>query len=211
MPNNILSALNWRYATKVFDPAKKISEEDLRTILEAGRLAPSSYGVEPWKFLVVENQDLRAKIRAVGFDQPKITDAAYLVVIARQTEVRAHLAQDLVDRTARIQGVDISSLDGLKQMVDGFISRLSDTELDAWVKSQCYIPLGVMVATASLLGIDNGPMEGFIPAKVDEILGLPEKHLASTTFLTLGHRGVDPAAARAKVRRTFDEAVEFIK
>lgn len=208
---NILDALKWRYATKVFDHEKMISEDDLHAILEAGRLSPSSFGVEPWKFIVVENTELRAKIRAVGFDQPKITDAAYLIVIARRTDARANLANDLVARTARIQSVDPNTLTGLGGMVSGFIATLSDEKLDAWVAMQCYIPLGVMVGAASMMGIDNGPMEGFNPVEVDKILGLPEKHLASTTFLTFGHRGDDPAASQPKVRRDFDEVVEFVK
>lgn len=208
---NILDALKWRYATKIFDHEKMISEDDLHTILEAGRLSPSSFGVEPWKLIVVENTELRAKIRAVGYDQPKITDAAYLIVIARRTDARANLANDLVARTASIRGVDPNTLAGLGDMVSGFIATLSDEKLDAWVAMQCYIPLGVMVSAASIMGIDNGPMEGFNPAEVDKILGLPEKHLASTTFLTLGHRGDDPAGSQPKVRRDFEEVVEFVR
>ncbi len=181
------------------------------TILESGRLAPSSFGIEPWKFFVIENPDIRAKIRAVGFDQPKITDASHLVVIARRTDAREHIADELIERTAAQQHVDASNLDGLKQMVSGAVAGRSDEELDAWIRSQVYIPLGIMVETAALLGVDAGPMEGFMPHKVDAVLGLTENHLTATTMLALGYRGQDSGAERPKVRRAFEEVVEFVR
>lgn len=205
-----LEALAWRYATKVFDPTQSVSDDDLRTILEAGRLAPSSFGVEPWQFIVVENPEVRAKLRAASYDQPKVTDAAHIIVIARRTDARANITRELIERTARIQNVAPESLDGLRDMVDGSITRRSDAELDAWVTAQTYIALGVMITTASLMHIDNCPMEGFDNAAVDALLGLPAQHLASTTMLALGKRGDDPAAARPKVRRDFSDVVTFI-
>jgi len=211
MNENILKALQWRYAVKVFDPAKKISKEELTTVLESGRLSPSSIGIEPWKFIVVENPELRAKLRAVSFDQTKITDAAFLIVIARRTDVRENIARELIERTAKAHNVQHAELDGLKQMAEGGIKRHTDESLDSWVKSQTYIALGVMIETASLLGIDSCPMEGFMAAEVDKVLGLQEKNLASTSMLALGHRGEDPAEKRPKVRRAFNEVVEFVK
>lgn len=209
--NNILTALNWRFATRVFDSTKKVSDEDLQTILEAGRLSPSSFGTEPWHFFVIENPELRAKLREVGYGQPKITDASHLVVIARRTDVRENISRELMERTAATKHIDISTLDGYKAMVDGAITMRDDAALDAWVRAQSYIPLGIMIETAAMLGIDNGPMEGFDPAAVDAILGLPEKHLAATTMLALGYRGADDGATQPKVRRGFDEVVTFVK
>ncbi len=211
MNNSLTNALQWRYATKVFDKEKKIADEDLNTILEAGRLAPSSIGVEPWKFIVIENPQLRAKLREASYGQPKVTDASALVVIARRTDVRENIARELLERTAKAQGVTLESLGGLKGMAEGGIGGKNDQELDAWVRTQVYIPLGTMIAAASLLGVDSGPMEGFDAAKVDEILGFPGKHLKATTMLALGYRGEDPAATRAKVRRDFAEVVEFVR
>lgn len=211
MNTKIIEALKWRYATKVFDPNKRVSDEDFKTILESARFAPSSLGIEAWKFLVIENPEVRSKLRAVGYDQPKITDASHLVVIARRTDVRESITKELIDRTAKQQGVEASKLEGLEQMVKGAIASRSDAELDAWVRSQAYIPLGIMVETAALLGVDAGPMEGFMPPEVDKILGLSQKHLASTTMIAFGYRGEDPAAKRPKVRRAFEEVVEVVK
>ncbi|MBP6945282.1 NAD(P)H-dependent oxidoreductase [Patescibacteria group bacterium] len=211
MIQEILNALNWRYATQVFDTEKRVSPEEMRAILEAARLAPSSFGIEPWKFLVIENPEVRAKLREVGFGQPKITDASHLVVVARRTDVREHITQELIERCAKQQGVDPSKLDGLKNMVEGSLAARSDAEVDTWVRSQTYIPLGIMIETAALLGIDAGPMEGFMPAGVDEVLGLKEKNLTATSMIAFGYRGEDSAAKRPKVRRPFEEVVEFVK
>jgi len=211
MHEEILKGLQWRYAVKVFDPTKKITQEQLMMVLESGRLAPSSLGTEPWKFLVVENPEIRAKLRQAAYGQPKVTDAPYLIVITRRTDARENISRELIERTAATHGVQHSDLDALKQMVDGGISRQTEAEVDAWVRAQTYIPLGMMIETAALLGIDAGPMEGFNPAEVDKILGLKEKNLASTSMLALGHRGEDPYAKKPKVRRKFEDVVEFIK
>jgi nitroreductase/dihydropteridine reductase len=211
MREDIIKALKWRYAVKIFDPTKKISKEELETILESGRLAPSSIGMEPWKFFVVENPELRTKIRAASFDQPKVTDAPTLILIARRTDVRENVARELIERTAATHNVDHSELDGLKQLAEGGVGRHTDESLDAWVKSQAYIPLGIMVETAALLGVDACPMEGFIPEKIDEILGLKQKKLTATVLIAFGHRGADPLAEKSKVRRNFDDVVEFVR
>ncbi len=209
--NDIIKALNWRYAVRVFDPAKKVSDEDVQIILESGRLAPSSFGIEPWKFIVVKNPEIRVKLRAASYDQPKVTDASHLIVIARRTDARSAMTPELVDRTVKAQSVDPSMLEGLKNMVDGFIAGQTDASLDAWVMGQVYIPLGVMVTTAAQLGVDSGPMGGFNPVEVDAILDLPSQNLTSTVMLALGYRGEDPAAVRPKVRRAFADAISIVE
>ena len=211
MKNQILQALNSRYATQVFDPKNPITTDELNTILEAGRLSPSSIGLEPWKFIVVENPEIRAKLREAGYNQPKITDASYLIVIAYRTDTRENILKERLERVSKIQNVNQENLDPLKQMIEGALSSRSDAELDTWIKAQAYIPLGIMIETAALLNIDSGPMEGFDANKVDEILGLKAKNLHATSMLALGHRGDDPAALRPKVRQSFEEAVMFIK
>lgn len=208
---DILEALNWRYATKVFDPSKKVDEDDLHTILESARLSPSSNGIEMWKFLVIEDKETRLKLRDAGFSQPKITDASYLIVITYRTDSVENLTKERIERTAKIQNENPDDLVGLKKMLDNTVAqKVKDGSLESWIRAQAYIPLGIMIETASLLGIDNGPMEGFQSEKVDEILGLREKNLKSITMLALGYRGEDPASARPKIRRNFDEVIEFI-
>lgn len=203
----ITNALNWRYATQVFDPSKKVSEEDIRTILESARLSPSPFGIEPWKFFIIKNPELRAKVGK----QPKMTEASHLILITYRTDVKENITKERLERTAKIQNQKIEELDGLKKSIEGTIAKKdSEGSLESWIRSQSYIPLGMMIETASLLGIDNGPMEGFDPAAVDELLGLKEKNLKSLTMLALGYRAEDPASLRPKVRREFDEVVEVL-
>lgn len=210
-PATIIDALNWRYAVQTFDTTKTVEKEKLHAIVESGRLAPSSIGIEPWKFIVVENPEVREKLKAVGYGQPKITDAHCLIVIAYRTDLKENIARERLERTARIQKQDISEFGGLKQMLDGAITSRSEEQLETWAKAQAYIPLGMMVETAALLGVDSGPMEGFDANAVDEVLGLKTKHLHATSMLALGYRGEDAMADRPKVRRDFDEVVEFVK
>jgi nitroreductase len=204
-----ITALLHRYATNIFDSHKKISDENLQIILESGRLAPSSFGLEPWKFIVVTNPELRAQLRAAGYDQPKITDASHLIVIAQRTDGNT-LVSELIERTATTQGVAKENLAGLEQMVRGTMDSRDESTRNTWLKAQTYIALGIMIETASLLDIDTGPMEGFDPTKVDEILGLSAKNLHATTMLAIGYRGEDPAALRPKVRRAYQDVVEII-
>lgn len=210
--DDILNAMRWRYAMKIPDPSKKVSEEDLHTVLEAGRLAPSSVGLEPWKFIVVKNEAMRKKLREAAFDQPKVTDATYIIVIAHRTD-EENLTAELLERTAKAQGKTEGELEGLKHMAEGSIKGRSQSQdrLQGWLAAQTYIPLGIMVETASLLGIDNGPMEGFHIGEVNEILDLKAKNLCATTMLALGHRSEeDHHASLPKTRRAFEEVVEVL-
>lgn len=206
-----MDALKWRYSVRSFDAEKKVSEEDLRAVLESGRLAPSSFGLEPWKFLVVENRDIREKLQEVGYGQEKISKSSHLIVIASRTDARANLVGEHMNRIVRTTGAGESDLAGLRGMIEGKISSMSDGDLKAWIAAQAYIPLGMMLEAAALLGIDTAPMEGFVPEKFDEILGLAAKNLTATVIFSLGFRGEDPAANQPKVRKSFDETVEFVK
>lgn len=211
MKKEILEGLKWRYAVQVFDKEKKVSQDDLHAILESGRLAPSSYGLEPWKFIVVENSETRLKLQEAGFDQSKISEASHLVVLARRTNTRLTLASDRITRTAKAYGQDAVSLSDFREMLDGSIERLTDEALDFDNRAQVYLALGVMLATSASLGVDCAPMGGFIPSKYDEILGLSEQNLSATLLLTLGYRGEDQSADRPKVRRDFESVVAFVK
>lgn len=212
MKDQILKAMNWRYAVKAYDKDKQVSKEDLETILEAGRLAPSSLGHEPWKFLVIENPELRKKIRAAAWDQSPVTDATHLIVIAQRTDIRENAANGVIERTAKASGRPAKELGGLRQMVEGNIASLDDNKLFFATRAQTFIPLGIMIETAALIGVDASSMGGFNPAQVDEILGLKEKSLTSVTLFAIGYRRADDAQAlRPKVRRVSEEVIEYVK
>lgn len=204
----IINALSWRYSTKVFDPTKKVSDADLHTILEAGRLAPSSQGLEPWTFLVVQQADMRNGVRAATFDQPKVTDAPYLIVVARRRDAAETAANDRTARVARVSGVDPATLQSMHDSLEQGLRAWDPARLDDWNARMAFIPFAYMTFAAALLGIDTGVAGIDDQQKLDATLGLPEKNLASTAVLAIGYRDPsDSAALRPKVRREFDEAV----
>ena len=207
MQDSIKNALKWRYALKEFDTAKPLEQELFEQILEAGRLSPSSNGYEPWKFIVVDNPEVRAKIRAAGHDQLKITEAPKLVVLAYRTDPDTVISE-IITRTAKAQNQTEDELSGFRQYLQGVVATENGGDVERYFEKQVYISLGFMLETAALLGVDAGPMSGFDPAKVDEILGLREKNLKSTALLALGYRSADPE--RPKVRQSTSEVIEVI-
>lgn len=198
----LLGQLNWRYATKQFDPNKKISAADWATIEEALLLSPSSGGLQPWKFIVVTDPALRAKLRPASYGQAQITDASHLVVFAakdnfNEADVDAHIKQ-----IAKVQGAPVEALAPLRGMLVGGIVQAMDVPArNSWARNQTYIALGNLLTSAALLGIDACPMEGFDRAQYDEILGLKAKGYASAVIATVGYRAAtDKYAATPKVR-----------
>ncbi|HXF10734.1 MAG TPA: NAD(P)H-dependent oxidoreductase [Desulfuromonadaceae bacterium] len=199
--NQLLQQLNWRYATKQFDPTRKISASDWTTIEEALRLTPSSFGLQPWKFIVVTDPGVRAKLRPASWDQSQITDASHLVVLAAknnfgETDIDTHLAY-----LAKAQGSAVSALAPLRGAMAGAIQRMDESTRNAWTRNQTYIALGNLLTSAAVLGIDACPMEGFDRAQYDEILGLAAKGYSSAVVATLGYRAAtDKYAGAPKVR-----------
>ena len=180
MKNNVIEKLNWRYATKVFDKSKKLSEDDLNILLESLRLTPSSFGLQPWKFVLVKNIDLREKIKDASYGQTQMTDASDLIVLcAKET-----LTEDDV---VKITGNN----EGYKNMIMGSIKNKSNDEILNWNAKQVYLALGFLLETAAIMNIDACPMEGFDNKKVDEILGLNEKGLKSVVICPVGYRSED--------------------
>lgn len=211
MNDSIIQALNWRYAVQKFDTQKPLAKEHIETILEAARLAPSSFGTEPWQFIVVDNKDIRRKLHDEASPQAKVIDAPYFVVIATRAGERDRIADDRLERTMQATKKSKADLEGLHNTVGHFIGSLDGVTFDQWITNQTYIPLGIMIETAALLGVDSGPMTGFDHNKFDEILGLKQKNLASVSAIAFGYRGEDPAAERPKVRRDAKDVVTWIK
>jgi nitroreductase len=201
-PETLINQLNWRYATKQFDPKRKISAQDWATLEEALLLTPSSGGLQPWKFIVVTDPAARAKLTPASYGQAQINDASHLVVFASknnfsEADVDAHL-----QNVARAQGVPVESLAQFRGMlVGGIVQAMDEAGRNAWARNQVYIALGNLLTSAALLGIDACPMEGFDHAQYDEILGLKAKGYSSAVFATLGYRlPTDKYAGAPKVR-----------
>ncbi len=199
--SNVIEALKWRYATKQFDTEKKLSVEQMNTLKEALRLAPSSFGLQPWHFIVVENAEVRAKLRAAGYDQSQITDASHFVVLCSETNVNAALVEKYMQSIALTKGIAVDALSGFSGMINGAIDMKGETGAAEWAARQVYIALGVLLTAAAVEGIDAAPMEGFDPKAFDEILGLEARGLSSRVVVALGFRlGTDENATAPKVR-----------
>lgn len=205
----INNALNWRYATKAFDPTKKLKDGDLNAILETARLSPSSFGLQPWKFLVIENPELRESIKANAWGQTQVTDASHLIVFAASTHMNEDDITKFIQKTAEVQGTPPEALNGYKEIIKGSVMSRSEQSVKEWNIRQTYIALGFALEAAALMGIDACPMEGFDNAKINEILGLEAKGLTSVALMPVGYRSADDAAQnRIKVRYSFNEVVE---
>ena len=197
----LLERLNWRYATKQFDPNRKIGAQDWATLEDVLQLSPSSGGLQPWRFIVVTDPEVRRRLRAASYGQPQITDASHLVVFTsrdnfNEADVDAH-----VQNIAKVQGVPVENLAQLRAMLVGGVVSRDTAARDAWARNQTYIALGNLLASAALLGIDACPMEGFDRAQYDEILGLKAKGYSSAVIATLGYRlPTDKYAGAPKVR-----------
>ncbi len=207
----IIESLNWRYATKKYDSSKKVSKENLETILESARLSATSYGLQPFRMLVIEDPKVRAKLSEPAYGQPQITDASNLVVFAIRKDIDAKYIENFVKTVAETRGIPVESLAGYSDMMKGSLLGLTPEQRDAWSAKQAYIALGTALLTAADLKIDATPMEGFDPAKVDEVLGLKEKNLGSVVILALGYRSTEDATANyKKVRFSKEEMIQTI-
>jgi nitroreductase len=210
-PETALGQLRWRYAVKKFDPARTIPPDVWAALEDALVLSPSSYGLQPWKFIVVENPAIREQLLPHSWGQRQVVEASHLVVFAVNEKMNAAEAERLVQRTSEVRGVPLAALDGYKAMMSGSLSRSSPAEIDTWMSRQVFIALGQFLATCAMVGIDACPMEGFVPAKYDEILGLAAKGYASRVVATVGYRSPDDKAATyAKVRYPKEEIIERV-
>ncbi len=190
MHNTISESLAWRYATKTFIPGKRITDADREPIIESARMAPTAYGLQPFRLVHVTSPEVRARLRTeVGFNQAQITDAGDLYVIARRTDIDTAFIEEYVERTAAVRGMKREDLQGFEAMMKGDILARSEEARATWAGRQAYIALGNMLLTAALLRVDACPMEGFDPAGVDALLGLSDSHLASVGLIALGYRG----------------------
>jgi nitroreductase len=208
-PEYLLQQLQWRYATKKFDATRKISAAEWRALEEALVLAPSSFGLQPWKFVVVENPELRARLLPLSWNQGQVVDASHLLVCA----VRVGLAEEDVDRlirrTMEVRGVSREKLEGYRKLILGFCEKLGESGgLEAWAARQVYIALGGLLTGAALLGLDACPLEGIDPEGYTEVLGL--SGYRAICAVALGYRAIDDGAAQlAKVRYPIEEVVEY--
>ena len=208
-PETLIETLSWRYATKKFNPSKKIDATTWKALEESLALTPSSYGLQPWKFLVVQDPELRAKLREQSWGQGQVTDASHFVVFTHRTDVTEADVDRYLARIAEVRGVTLESLAGFRKMlVDNLVNRGQRSDIPEWTARQTYIALGQLMTAAAALGVDATPMEGLDPKAYDRILGLEGTGYATTMACALGYRAEDDGYAQLpKVRFATDELV----
>lgn len=208
MNENILEKLKWRYATKAFDPTRKVSDADWEVLEESLTLAPSSYGLQPYKFIVVEDAAVRERLKAAAWGQSQVTDASHLVVLAYKKVLTDADVERYVDRIVEVRGGSRESLADYENLMKGSAKKAVDEGyIETWNSRQAYIALGFLLETAALLGIDATPMEGFDAAQFNEILGLTD--YSAVAICPVGYRNAegDWLAPLPKVRFPKEELI----
>lgn len=205
---NALESLSWRYATKKFDDNRTLTDDQVNQLLEAGNLTATSYGLQPYKLLVIKNQDLQNQLVAHSYNQHQVSEASHVIVIAVRTDVNEQYISAHAARMEKERGLDTGALDGFKDTMLATIGKLPPEELYQWSAKQAYIVLGTMLAAAAAMNIDSCPMEGFLAAEYDKLLDLKSQNLRSVLVLPVGYRSEDDAVQhQKKVRLPLDEIV----
>lgn len=210
--NTVVDALKWRYAVKKFDPQRKLSENQLNVVLDALMLTPTSMGLQLMKFLVVEDAELRTKIREKSYQQIQVEEASHLIVLCRKHSVNEQDIETYIDQLGSLRQIDTKSesLNGFRAMLYGAMKMESNQQV-SWLENQVYIALGNLLTACAVEKIDACPMEGFDRQAVDELLGLPEMGIQSVLMCPIGFRASDDKyAALAKVRRSKSDLITFI-
>jgi nitroreductase len=196
----------WRYATKKFDATKKVSDKDLATLKEAIRLSASSFGLQLYKVIIVENPELRAQLQTASWGQTQIVDASHLFVFANQTSVNEADVDNYINNIASTRNLPVDALAGYGDYMKGAIGNMPEEVKPTWTAKQTYISLSNLLNAAAELKIDVTPMEGFVPAQYNEILGLDKLGLNATLVAAVGYRHEEDATQHgAKVRKSNED------
>lgn len=205
--------LNWRYATKKYDPTRTVPEEKIERIVEAVRLAPTTSGLQPFELFVITNPDIRARIREVSWNQAQITDCSHLLVFAAWDDITPERVHMMFDLTNEIRGFKNEGWENYRLQLLGTVAERGKEGNYHAAARQAYIGLGTAVIAAAFEEVDATPIEGFIPESVDEILDLKAKHLRSVVMMPIGYRSSegDWLVNLKKVRRSRDEFITEIR
>lgn len=207
---NLTANLKWRYATKKFDPSKKISVENLEKIKEAVQLSASSYGLQLYKVLIIESSEIREKLKPVSWGQSQITDASHLIVFCNYSEVNDEHVDEYLELKAQTEQISINDLNGYGDFMKEKIREKAVSEQNSWTANQTYLALGNLLAACAELKIDACPMEGFEPEAYNEILGLAEQGLNAAVIAAIGYRADEDRTQNVpKTRKPVDLLFEI--
>lgn len=209
---SLLTALNWRYATKVFDASKKIAADTWDAIEKALILTPTSFGLQPYKFLVVQNPAVRAALLPQSWGQTQVVDCSHYVVFLARTDMKEADVDKLIHRIVQVRGIPAESLAGYRgMMVGGVVKGKPGEAAFEWAARQAYIALGNIMTAAAVLGVDACPMEGIVPAEYDKILKLEGSGYKTVVACAFGYRAAgDKYATLPKVRYEAKDLVQHV-
>ena len=201
--SKIIEDLNWRYATKKFDPNKKISSEQFEIIKESLRLVPSSYGLQPLKFIIVESPEIRQKLIPASFGQTQVNDASHLIVICVSNKLENEDVDAYVTNTSETRDISTDKMEGYANFIKKTIAGISTEEMLVWNSKQAYIALGQLLHTCANMRIDATPMEGFDPIEYSKLLGIDSQIYTPVLLCPIGYRHEEDATQHlAKVRKS---------
>ena len=206
-PEKLLSKLQWRYATKEFDANKKIPEALWAQIEKSMVLTPSSFGLQPWKFISITDQTTKDSLLEHSWQQRQVTDCSHMVVLCAKDSINNDDIETWLQCICDTRNVSRESLDGYAGMMRGFFSHMSPEQISAWAKNQVYIALGQLMSTAAVLGIDACPMEGIAPPEYDRILGLEGTGFSTSVGCAMGYRSPDDKYASTPKARYSLESI----
>lgn len=209
-PDQLLQRLQWRYSTKRFDSTKAIPADAWHALEQALVLSPSSFGLQPWKFVVVDDPDLRKQLRALSWNQAQITEASKLVVFLGQRTTTVADVDRYLQRTSEVRGLPVESLAGYRKVLVAFVENgWAAADHCAWNARQVYIALGQFMAAAAMLAIDTCALEGIDMPGYDRLLGLGDSRFTTLCICAAGYRLADDKyAAGPKVRYAVDDLIE---
>lgn len=209
---DLLENLKWRYATKQFDPAKTIAPEIWTALEDALVLTPSSYGLQPWKFLIITSSELKEQLKPHSWNQSQVTDCSHYVVFAIKKNLTAEDVDRFMARTAELRGGTVEAMAGYRNLiVSDLVDGARSFNINQWSTRQTYIALGNFMTSAALLGVDTCPMEGIEPVNYDRLLGLSAKGFTTVVACAAGYRSeADKYASLAKVRFPKSEILETL-
>lgn len=209
MKHPIIENLNWRYATKRYDSSLKIGQHDIDIIREALRLTPTSYGLQPNKFIFIQDDSIREDLFNAAFHQHAIKDASHLIVIVSKTNLKESDIDSYMKNTAFTRDLNLDILDGYSKFLKETLGNKDEKEQLIWAQKQAYISLGILIEVCAQLKIDSTPMEGFDVKSFDKILGLSDQELSTTLVVPIGYRhSKDETQHWKKVRKAEDELFE---
>lgn len=206
-----IEAQEWRYAVKNFDANKKVDKEALQQLMRATQLSASSFGLQAYKILIVEDPHIKGRLRGASWGQRQVMDCSHLFVFCIPKVLQETHVDHYVENVSTVRGVPIENLDKLSNYIKSFAAQKNQEEQAAWLTNQAYIALGSLLNACALMEIDACPMEGFEPSKYDYILGLEAQNLQAVVVVAVGYRSEeDENAAQKKVRKPEQELFEWI-